>query len=74
MASLGLEELRNSMFHGSNVVQHSTEPGMWGDRSFGDVSTDRAQDRSPSSLADHIRQAEQSRGGREQESPELSRE
>ena len=47
-----MEELRNAMYHGSNVAQQSVEPGMWGDRNYGDV----AMDRSATSLTEVIRE------------------
>jgi hypothetical protein len=62
MASLGLEELRNGMYMGSNVAQSSTEPGMWGDRNYGDVAVDRTGN---SPLSEMIRQAETAREQRE---------
>lgn len=75
MGALGLEELRNAIFAQSNVAQHSTEPGMWGDRSYGEVADDRNQSASQerkSLLAEKIKQVEMTRDGREHEPPELT--
>lgn len=78
MASLGLEELRNSLYPTSNVAQHASEPGVWGDRSYGDVASDRTADspdpQRPSLLAEKIKQAEIAPAGRGQDPQELSRE
>ncbi|QOV92079.1 hypothetical protein [Humisphaera borealis] len=77
MASLGLEELRNAVYPSSNVAQQSSEPGVWGDRSYGDVSDDRNRAATPerrSLLAEKVKQVEMTHGGREPEPPELSRE
>ncbi|MDB5325429.1 MAG: hypothetical protein JWM57_998 [Phycisphaerales bacterium] len=77
MASLGLEELRNAAYAQSNVAQHSVEPGMYGDRSYGDVSADRTEGVEPerkSLLAEKIKQAEVAHDGRGQQPPELCQE
>lgn len=76
MAALGLEELRNAIYPSSNVAQHATEPGVWGDRSHGDVAVNRGAAPDPgrrSPLADAIRRAEAAPAAREAEPPDLSR-
>jgi len=73
MGSLGVEELRNAFYPNSNVAQHSSEPGIWGERSYGDVADDRhkaASQERRSMLADLVKQTEVPRDGREPEPPE----
>lgn len=67
--SLGWEEIRNAVYPGSNVAQHSTEPGMWGDRSYGDVADDRNREDTErkSLLAEKLKQVETVHDGREPE-------
>ena len=76
MASLGLEELRNTIMPDSNVAQQSSEPGIWGDRSYGDVSQDRNAQAAPetkSLLAEKMKQVELAHDGRDREPQEISR-
>lgn len=75
MIALGGEEIRNALYPTSNVAQHSTEPGMYGDRSYGDVAHDRMAQSDPqrsSLLAEKIKQAEPARDVREREPQTLT--
>jgi hypothetical protein len=77
MGALGLEEIRNALYPTSNIAQHSTEPGMWGDRTYGDVVDARncsAGQERRSLLAEKIKQVEMARDGRAHEPPELTQE
>ena len=78
MIALGGEEIRNAIYPTSNVAQHATEPGIFGDRTHGDVAHDRAVlsgPQQPSLLAEKVQQAEAAYGHRDREPQQaLSRE